>query len=820
MTGIESGKGGHLTYQVNFVGRLPRACPTCGGSLRRGGRVPTKLFDLPRGLQTAKLVVSVPRLRCANECEQPAVLYGLQAGLPRYAKRQRNRGRAMTSRLQVELFRHYLAGQTVPDLSDWSGVEPRVIWNVFAELCDELEQAPRDLSSWRGMTHIAIDELFWRDRILCILVDLVSGKIIDVLPDRRLETVVDTLQELRDIQQEMGVTDWSPVIVTDMWEDYREAAQQVFGLRARVVADGFHLMSKISEDLFEEALPVFLRQTKKTYDERGTLLRRLRAAYLEAVREGMVPTALPQEFDIPEDAAAELLKILRDAVGLALVLCGGTRKATEAAYDDWAWGVVTSAPPGEAHYGRLRYIIEQWREEVFAAYDPANALPEGRRPTSGKVEAINGQLRRLVQRSRAASKNAFATEEGDLRQSEHYRRVRLRALVLAGGIQGPPQLRPMPAVTRPMELPEVCSCGAKLDDMDIVWEIVSKGLGLPAGRRPVHVQNEAGRWTCPDCGREMLFQAAPRGVPIELADYVRVRRLQGASQRTLSAETGISPKALVKLLPAIPETGSPDTLPRHLGIIRWHWHKQLHWILTDAQSDTLVEILPISSQLDESEALQYLWGWLEERTSDDTILLPDQSDWCEQLPPNQALDPLTTKRLVQGALASVQRQFTLALPVAVRRTPRFHRHRRLLLTRPDHLFPDERDRVDDFLSMSPQLRTAHRFTREFHRIYSPDEVQQWVKDFSSWVRRVEGLREVRVPPAEETMQRSLRINFLYARKRLQTYKDAIDRGLELRQAGITLGGSRQLVRQLGRLEAARQPDFDLLRYVALQELGQ
>lgn len=76
MTGIESGKGGHLTYQVNFVGRLPRACPTCGGSLRRGGRVPTKLFDLPRGLQTAKLVVSVPRLRCANECEQPAVLYG------------------------------------------------------------------------------------------------------------------------------------------------------------------------------------------------------------------------------------------------------------------------------------------------------------------------------------------------------------------------------------------------------------------------------------------------------------------------------------------------------------------------------------------------------------------------------------------------------------------------------------------------------------------------------------------------------------------------------------------------------------------------
>lgn len=184
-----------LEYDVLLSGQS-LTCSQCGGKLSRSGYGSASLFDLPRGLHPVVLHVRWARLRCTSGCRQPHPLTGVQAGQDGGEGRSRQRGRALTVRLQEALVRQYLAGQTVPQLSAWCGVTADTLWELLSEELRALDALPPDPTRWQNLTHLGIDELFWRGRVLCVLMDLVTGRLIDVLPDRESATLKATLQEL------------------------------------------------------------------------------------------------------------------------------------------------------------------------------------------------------------------------------------------------------------------------------------------------------------------------------------------------------------------------------------------------------------------------------------------------------------------------------------------------------------------------------------------------------------------------------------------------------------------------------------------------
>lgn len=142
---------------------------------------------------------------------------------------------------------------------------------------------PRDTTNWEHLTHLGIDELFWRGEALGVVVDLVSGQLLELLPDREPDSLTSYLQEIKAIIESKIGQPCQPVIVTDMWSPFRIVIQTVFSPEARLVVDRFHLVAKVSEDL-QEASQALLMPSR----ERPEQLRKIRAAYLQAFKTGIV----------------------------------------------------------------------------------------------------------------------------------------------------------------------------------------------------------------------------------------------------------------------------------------------------------------------------------------------------------------------------------------------------------------------------------------------------------------------------------------------------------------------------------------------------
>ena len=791
--GVEAVSCQHgLQYEVVLLGQS-EVCPVCGTKLRRSGAVSTRLFDLPRGLQASRLHLRAVRYVCPAACVQLPPFLGIQAQKReergKQEKEKRRRGYAMTQRLLDALVWRYVAGETVPSLAQWSGLKPDTLAGILSDELAYLDSLPRDLTHLGDMTHIAIDEIFWRGRVLCVVMDLGSGRLLDLLPDRDIVTVTEFLTELKDMEQ--GRPDWSPIFVTDMWGEYRLAIRSVFGSGARQVADRFHLLAKIPEQLHEQA-SVLLRDGDLSLEARRELLQQLRSTYLLRLREeeGPHPT-FPPEVQRLLDCACALERVWHQS-------------DVQAHYDAWAWetglSFLTQAKPFE----QFQWLVAQWRSEVFAAYDPAYALPDGRRPTSGPLESLNGRLQRMAGRSGIRGERPFRGGG----EQEHFQRFRLRAL-MTQGVWARPEIRTYQVTLRPSVTP--CSCGLAPAPTDIRWRRVNTRRELPLGRQPVQGVAEAGQWHCPGCGADHEFSFPIQAVSDELAKYVQQRRKQGASIACLKRETGISRAKLMELLPET-RPRSPIAPPETIGLTRWYWRGGSRWVLTDPKRGKLLDILP-DAEVRTLEAALAGWG-----QGVRTVLL-EYPEWRAYLPPpcKGALDPMSVKRVVQLALVDVQRRFTATTPAATRRTPRYHRHRRLLLSRLDKLSISERARLEDLLGAFPELRKAHELMQEFHARY--DHSAQ-ASALAPWAKQIDALVLAARPYQEMTpIQRSLTYAWRDALAALRSYRQELAEGLKLREQGINLASSRRLLHQLNRHEAAGQSDFELLRNAALQELG-
>lgn len=782
-----------------------------------------RLADLPRGRTPNQLEVTLQRWSCRNGCPQPAP--EPESGLR--APTIKGRRPEMTTRLLDVLLDRYLAGETAAHLARWCGLSERGVRDLLNDLVDERLQAPRDRSQFRGVTHVGIDEVFWGGRVLCTILDLRTGKLLELLPDRQPSTVQAFLLDLNTLRQGLP----PPVFVTDMWAEYRQVLRLVYGSDLAHVVDRFHIQVKISEDL-NEVVRMILPATS------------FRPRQIRKVQQVLIRRLQGQETDLSgvEGLTERQQHELEFALTLAMDLHAVWRRQNEVEAAEqlrrWEWQrAVFEYRLGERQqpFARLAYLIREWRSEILAYFTAAYHLPDGTRPTTGRLEAVNGVIRRFLLTSRHPRRKPFAEVPEQWAEQRQFDRLWLRLMHRVNHKAE----KPVPVVEccRPDLKP--CQCGASPRTCSVTWEQRGVTWDRPLGFTPVKIVHEMARLECSQCGRRWQVTGERFGkVTSELADDLVAWRKEGHSLRTLYQWTGVSTARIKQITSSalpVPHIYFPDLI----GVQRWTWRKRDHWVITDPRRGRLIDLLQVAD--DDGDWVQHaevLRNWVEKAARRGTYrVLVGSLEWNEDYPSQNATSPLasltvladrfTTITLVHQALREVTWRYQQSLSVTARRSPERRRTRFLLLA---NACQNRYRRLDDrmnqgnlharreaLLASQPVLSLASGLLEQLRRVTQLDENDDLTGMLTNWIDEVMALP---LPDHPDPLERSLYFAFRNAAKKLRHHQESVVQGLELQAAEqISLASSRRLIRSLNEFGASKQPDFEYLRRSALHVFG-
>jgi transposase len=135
-------------------------------------------------------------------------------------------------------------GTSIKLVAQWSGESDRTLQEMyFRELgkADETRTIPK-------VKHLGIDEisqLKGHGQYVLLLYDLDRHEVVEMLPDRRKETLIAYLEEHQD-----GFLAELEAVCIDMWQHYHDAVKAVFP-HVDVVVDRFHVERQLNEALDE-----------------------------------------------------------------------------------------------------------------------------------------------------------------------------------------------------------------------------------------------------------------------------------------------------------------------------------------------------------------------------------------------------------------------------------------------------------------------------------------------------------------------------------------------------------------------------------------
>lgn len=229
-------------------------CPHCRSmKIQRWGTREILFKDLPMHAKRVGMYVRARRLRC-DECGRT-----FQESLPALAEK-----RQMTLRL-IRWIGQQSLKRPFTSIADEVGVDEGTIRNIFRDYVNELEaQFEVETPMWLGIDEIHIV------KPRCVVANIESKTIVNILPDRNKKTVAGYLNALPHRKRVKYVT-------MDMWTPYRDAARAVLP-QAKVIVDKFHVlrmanaaMEQIRKGL-RASLPI--RQRRGLMHDRFILLKR------------------------------------------------------------------------------------------------------------------------------------------------------------------------------------------------------------------------------------------------------------------------------------------------------------------------------------------------------------------------------------------------------------------------------------------------------------------------------------------------------------------------------------------------------------------
>ena len=276
-------------------------------------------------------------------------------------------------RRSTRRFRAHLAQearwQTVKRVAGKEGVSEALVRRAFraeaqARLAASRARAPRLL----GLDEFAVAK---GQRYQTVLCDLEEHSVLEVVAGRGLDTTQRALDALPDAE---GVE----AVVMDMHEPYRQAVHMACP-RAEVVADKYHVIRQVTQAMDQVRLRLQRQETKG----RKHVLHRKRRLLLKgqealSYQEREALEALFGAY--PEMSRAWHLK----EAFRAWYHCPDRRTAARA-LDQWEREALQQGPK---EFGRLSYMLTQWREEILNYFD--------HRVTNGFVEGKNNRIKVIM----------------------------------------------------------------------------------------------------------------------------------------------------------------------------------------------------------------------------------------------------------------------------------------------------------------------------------------------------------------------------------------------------------------------------------------
>ncbi|BAG02042.1 ISL3-like element ISMae36 family transposase [Microcystis aeruginosa] len=345
-------------------------CPRCGlesDKLHQNHRHLVK--DLPISGQPVYLQVNRRQFKCDN-CQKP-----LSEELDFVAKK-----RTYTKRLAANILEQLKEGDIL-NVSRINDVTEEEIQRMIEDIAEEITEP--DLSE---LKRLGIDEIALvkgQKNYCAVLVNLDTGKLIAILEKRTQEELRETLtgwgKEVLEQIEEVSI---------DLWLPYKNLVKELMP-SAEVVADRFHVMKQINQELDEqrraEKRAVEAQKNKKQKAEKE--------AKLEVLKRSQY-SLLKNEEDLTEPQKIKLeaikekfpnLKKMQELKEEFRKIYETSKNPTEGLLSISEWLAKSSSV-----FTKSCQTIRNWFGEIISYFE--------RRTTNGVVEGINNKLKLIKRR--------------------------------------------------------------------------------------------------------------------------------------------------------------------------------------------------------------------------------------------------------------------------------------------------------------------------------------------------------------------------------------------------------------------------------------
>jgi len=342
-------------------------CPSCGrmsDKLHQNHRYLVK--DLPMSGQEVYLKINRRQFKCDN-CQK-----AFSEKLDFVANK-----RTYTKRLALNILGQLKEGDIL-NTSKRNGVTEEEIQRMLEDVAKAIIH--QDVS---GLKRLGLDEIALvkgQKNYCAVLVDLDLGKPIAILEKR-------TQEELRKTFMGWGVEVLAQIeeVSIDLWEAYRSLVQELMP-SAEVVADRFHVMKQVNEELDKQR-----RVEKRAVDKIKNEAKK--KAKLEILKKSKY-SLLKNEENLTEEQKNKLAALketfpklkemheLKESLRIIYEKSENWREGMFAMQDWWEKSAET--------FTESRQTLRRWFGEIISYFD--------RRTTNGMVEGINNKLKLIKRR--------------------------------------------------------------------------------------------------------------------------------------------------------------------------------------------------------------------------------------------------------------------------------------------------------------------------------------------------------------------------------------------------------------------------------------
>ncbi len=365
---LDDGQGTRIFYAVPTEDQ--KVCEHCGGSLYKHGGRARSYRDSPIREYRVVIWLHARRFRCRN-CKATFVqpVEGMDPA------------KSMTTRC-VDWIRARCLRETYSHIAEEIGCDEKTVREIADAYIDELNDVYRPyLPEWLG-----IDETLLGGVNRLVLTDVGQRRIIDVLTDRKEETVVGWLYSFRNSSHLQGVT-------MDMWRHYKNAVHTVFS-NAPVVIDKFHVLQMANRAVDSVRTALAARRIAEAKGKKAKnvakavgrqwmrnkhLLRKRPYRLAQGLTGNPKATGLMQ-LNSWLEGEPEIKEAydLKEAIA-CIFEPGSTREEAEKAFNKWRKSIPRHLRVKDQPFERIFTATESWRTEILAYFDHrrTNAYTEG-----------------------------------------------------------------------------------------------------------------------------------------------------------------------------------------------------------------------------------------------------------------------------------------------------------------------------------------------------------------------------------------------------------------------------------------------------------